>query len=67
MAAYRVLNLHVDEQGYIYVGGIKVARYIPERGTLQFCDDNRHRSMQRGCRFVEVPITELVSLMCQRE
>ena len=62
MCTTPIFTLHIDEKGFVYVGGVKIARYIPERRTLQFRDDNRHRSVQRGSQYVEVSISEFIGL-----
>lgn len=52
----------LDEDGYLYVGGVKVARHIRERGTLQFVDKDSRRAARRGCSFVEVRLERLFDL-----
>jgi hypothetical protein len=54
--------LHVDSKGYVYVDGVKVAKYVPEKQCLQFLDKDRIRSNQRGSNVVEVPIAEVAKI-----
>ena len=49
----------VDERGFVYIGGVKVGRFIPKRGTIQFHDKDTRRATRRGCPVVEVRIERL--------
>lgn len=51
----------LDSQNYVYIGGVRVARWIPERNTLQFCDGDKRRASRRGP-YVEVRLTRLCEL-----
>jgi hypothetical protein len=53
----------VDREGHLYVGGVKVARLVPERGTLQFFDKDERRTQRRGSSQVEVRCARLVELL----
>ena len=49
----------VEERGFVFVDGVRVARYDEQRGVLQFLDRNRMRSERRGTCYVEVPVQTL--------
>ena len=53
----------LDDDGYVYIGGVKVARYIPERDTLQFLDKDKRRATRRGCSVVEVRVERLWEIL----
>ena len=55
-------QFRVDSENYLYVDGVKVARFVPEKECLQFLDKDRIRSTQRGSNVVEIPISELAKL-----
>jgi hypothetical protein len=52
-------NVTVDGRGFVWVDGVKVCRYVAERGTLAFIDRDRRRCSERGGREVEVGIEEI--------
>lgn len=54
--------VRVDARGYVYVGDVKVCRYVAHSRTLQFCDKDKARSELRGSRYVEVPLAHLLAL-----
>jgi len=53
----------VNGDDFVYIGGVKIARVIPERGTLQFWDKDTRRATRRGCPVVEVRIERLLDLL----
>ena len=55
-------KIRVDSNNYVYVDGVKIARYVPEKHCLQFMDKDRIRSNQRGSNVVEVPLTEVAKI-----
>ncbi len=55
-------SIRVDRNGFVYADGVRVARYLPEKKSLQFLDKDRKRSSARGSRYVEVSISEVASL-----
>lgn len=57
-------GLHVDSEGFVCVGGVRVARLVERDGTrlLQFADRCKWRSARRGTRYVEVPVSEVAEL-----
>ncbi len=52
----------VDSRGFVYVGGVRVARYDPVTDSLYFLDRNRQRCAQRGSREVGVPLDWLTTI-----
>jgi hypothetical protein len=59
-------SVSVDTNNYVYVDGVKIARYIPEKQCLQFWDKDRIRSNQRGSNVVEVALTEVAKIGTQK-
>lgn len=57
-----IVPLTVAPDGFLYADGVKVARYVPERGTLEFHDKDRQRCAQLGRTTVEVPIADVAKL-----
>lgn len=55
-------SIAVGKDGFAYVDGVKIGRYIPERQTLEFIDPNRQRCQQKGRQVVEVKIAEFSKL-----
>lgn len=55
-------KVSVDANNFVYVEGVKVARYVPETKSLQFIDKDRIRSNQRGSNVVEVPLSEVAKI-----
>lgn len=55
-------KISVDRAGFLYVDGVKVAKYLPEKRCLQFFDKDRVRSTQRGSNVVEVPLSDIAAL-----
>jgi len=53
----------LDERGFVYIGGVKVARYVRERDTLQFVDKDKRRATRRGCPVVEVRVERLWEIL----
>lgn len=54
----------IDKPGFVFVDGVKVARYIPERNSLQFVDRDPRRGKARGTRLVELPLAHLFLATC---
>lgn len=57
-----IVPLTVGRDGFVYADGVKIARYRPERQTLEFYDKNRQRCAQLGRTVVEVPIADVAKL-----
>lgn len=53
-------RLALDPEGYVYVQGLRVARYLPESGVLQFGTRRADRN-QGEQRMVEVTLSELIA------
>jgi len=53
----------IDEENFILLGGIKIARWIPDRGTLAFHDKDDRRVDRRRAECVEVKILQLVDFL----
>ncbi|MCG3210130.1 MAG: hypothetical protein FOGNACKC_03760 [Anaerolineae bacterium] len=49
----------IDQCGFVYVGGIKFARYYPERATLEFI--NHSATRHEPGRFVEVDLLQFTA------
>ena len=58
-----IVPLTLAPDGFVYADSVKVARFVPERGTLEFIDKNRQRCEQLGRRTREVPIVDMTKLM----
>lgn len=56
-------TLFVGKDGYAYVDGVKIARYVPDRQVLQFVDRDRRRCLQKGREVVEISVTEFGKLV----
>lgn len=56
-------KFRVDSDNYVYIEGVKVFRYVPEKECIQFQDKDRMRSTQRGSNIVEIPLSELAKLV----
>lgn len=56
-------TLSVGKDGYAYVDGVKIARYVSDRQVLQFVDRDRRRCLQKGREFVEISVTEFGKLV----
>jgi len=57
------VTLIIDNVGFVYIDGVRVARWIPDRQALQFWDRNRNRTMRRGSRYVEVELDRLMRVL----
>lgn len=57
-------GLHVDPDGFVCVGSVRVARLVERDGQrlLQFKDKCKRRSSMRGTEFVDVPVSEFAEL-----
>lgn len=55
-------KLTVDDQNFVYVEGVKIAKFIPEKKCLQFLDKDRIRSNQRGSNVVEVTLADVANI-----
>jgi hypothetical protein len=56
-------KIRIDEDRFIWFGDYRLPiKYIPERDTMQFCDFDRRRIMERGSRMVEVPLDAIQNL-----
>lgn len=58
----RIVSPIIMGDGFVYVDSIRIARYIAERGTLEFFDKNRERSDLLQRRTVEVRLADLAKL-----
>ena len=61
-----IVPLTLAPDGFVYADSVKVARYVPERGTLEFIDRNRQRCEQLGRRTVEVKVEDMAKLTCTK-
>lgn len=52
----------VGKDNYIFADGVKVARLIPERQSIQFLDRDRRRCLEKGREVVEIKLSDLASL-----
>jgi len=57
------LFVPVLEEGFIFLGGIKIARWVPDRGTLAFHDKDTRRANRRRAECVEVKVLQLVDFL----
>lgn len=57
-----IVPLTVTSDGWVQADGVKVCRYIAERGTLQFVDKDRRTSSTRGTRYVEVSVSDVAKI-----
>ena len=51
-------SVEIDDDGFLYVDGVMVARWIPQMRALEFCDKNKLRSAQRGSRLVRIRLRD---------
>jgi hypothetical protein len=62
------VTLQIDNVGFVYIDGVRVARYIPTRHALQFWDKDRRRSSKRGGnRHVEIDVCQLIEELNEAE
>lgn len=61
MKQQSILNL--DEQGFVYVGGVKFCRLDATAGVLLFLDKDRRRCAGRGSQFVRVEVEQFLEEM----
>ena len=57
------MTLIIDNVGFVYIDGVRVARWIPDRQALQFWDKDRRRVSERGSRCVEVELDRLMRVL----
>jgi hypothetical protein len=55
-------TVSVDSANFVYVDGVKIAKFIPEKKCLQFLDKDRIRSNQRGSNVVEVSLSDVAKI-----
>lgn len=55
-------QLHLDGDGYLYAGPLKVARFVPERMTLEFAARRSDRNAGQP-RMVEVDVSEFLEIL----
>lgn len=56
----------VDREGYVRVDGVMLARRVfKENGQicLQLCDKDKRRSSQRGTRYLEITVQDLLNAL----
>jgi hypothetical protein len=56
-------RVRVDNNNYLYVDEVKVAKFDPIKHCLQFIDKDHIRSNQRGSNVVEITLTEIANLV----
>ena len=56
-------EIWLDVDGFLYAGGVKVARWDPRRGVLEFLDKSGRRSVIRGSRRVTIQLDQLTKLL----
>lgn len=56
----------VGKDGYVYADGVKIAKFVPERQSVQFLDRDRRRCVEKGRESVEVKISDFVNLPQQK-
>lgn len=61
--------VRVDQEGYVRVDGVLIGRRVNRDGEvmLQVCDKDHRRSAERGTRYPEVSLTELVAALQRGE
>jgi hypothetical protein len=61
--------VRVDGEGWVRIDGILIGRKVERNGQimLQVCDKDHRRSSERGSRFLEVPLTDLVEALRRGE
>lgn len=55
-------TVSVSKTGLVYADGLKVGRYLPDRGVIQFVDRDKRRCQEKGRTVVEVRISDLTNL-----
>jgi hypothetical protein len=59
-------TVSVAKNGIVYADGVKVGRYIPDKGVIQFVDRDKRRCLEKGRDVVEVKLSDLVNLPQQK-
>lgn len=52
----------IGKNNFAYADGVKIGRFIPERGVLQVVDKDARRCQEKGRTVVEVRISDLINL-----
>lgn len=52
----------INKEGFVVVDGVKVAKFIPERQSIQFLDRDRRRCAEKGREVVEVRLCDLADI-----
>lgn len=52
----------VDSNGFVRVEGVCLGKLTADGQAIQVIDKDRRRSLERGSRYVVVPLTELSNL-----
>ena len=59
----KINRLRIDEDHFVWFGDYRLpVKFVPERNALEFCDNRPWRSSERGTRFIEIPLEELLKL-----
>lgn len=59
-------TISVAKNGLIYADGVKVGRFVPDRGVIQFIDRDKRRCQEKGRDVVEVSLSDLTNLPKQK-
>lgn len=58
--------ISVDDNGYVWVGGLKVFR-LTNWGVVEFFDRDRRRALRRNSNFVYADTTDLIRIILSSE
>jgi len=58
----KISPVKVGKDGFAYADGVRLGRFIPERGTIQVQDKDRRRCLIKGREVVEIKVSDLANL-----
>ena len=59
-------TISVAKNGMVYADGVRVGRFLPDKGVIQFVDKDKRRCLEKGRDVVEVRLSDLVNLPKQK-
>ena len=58
----KISPVQVGKDGFAYADGVRLGRFVPERGTIQVIDKDRRRCLIKGREVVEIKLSDLANL-----
>lgn len=57
--------IEIDRRGFVWLGGVKLCRYIAERQTLQFMIKDKRLASDLGTSFIEIKPDDLTARLLE--